>query len=1332
MQNIADILSQGVLHQQKGRYKEALQAYNVILARDPEHPDALNLSGIIASRTGEHDKAVRLIKKALIHSPRNSGYLNSLGNALLAGDDLQAALEAYLEGLALDPGDLDLLYNTGRVYKLMGAIDKAAIYYHKVLDINPDDAWTLNGLGNLQKELGKLEEATMCFRRAIALNPQFGKAYNNLANTCREQGRYDDALEYYRTALEIEPADPTIYANLGVARLDVGRASEAIASFQTALKLDPGHAGACRNLGNAYLAQGRVKAALNCYRDVLNRAPADADTHSNLLCGLNNAPGYSQSRLAESARDWWRRHGIGVKVNDRFNNPADPERRLKVGYVSPDFRQHSVSHFFKPMLTAHNRESVEVFCYANVVQPDRVTLDLQEWSDHWRDIAGWSDQSVFEQVVNDEIDILVDLAGHTSGNRLTVFARQPAPVQVTWLGYPNTTGVPAMHYRITDAVADPQGDADRYHTEALVRLPHGFLCYQPPEKCPDVAPTPALTSGQVTFGSFNNIAKINPDVIRVWAGVLRSVPGSKLLLKNKQLADESVRSRYRELFIRQGVSPDQLEMLPYVLSSSGHMAVYNQVDVALDTFPYNGTTTTCEALWMGVPVVTLCGERHAARVGASLLTYGGYPELIAESEDAYLEKAVGLVLDLKALDTLRQDMRPRLETSHLCNADGFASELEQIYRGFWLKWCRRTPEKVQLPEQKLVVGTKGVPPEDARQVYLQGVALLAVGDLRKAEKVFERVVGLEPGHAEAHYNIGVLRQREGRLAEAVTAYSTAIKLDPGNPEAYYNLGNCCQALQQPDCAVDNYRRAIGLDPGFAPAHNNMGLVLKNTDRLDEAVDSLKSAIDLNPDAAVYHQNLGLVFQKQGRHLQAIACFQTALKREPDSPVTRYNLAAAFEGAGNYEQASRQLAGAVELDPDFGEAYHNYGDVLGKMGRYESAADQYRQAIRVKPDRPESWNGLGNALSNIGRTCEATDCYKRAIGLHPEYAGAYTNLGTACYEDRQLSLAEKYHRQALELDPGLVEAEFNLGLVYLLRGDLEKGWPGYEKRFGKSDWAANYPYRLDRPKWDGRPFKGQRLLVHDEQGLGDTLQFVRYLERVKPLGGQVLLETRKPFLELLKDLRCVDQLVERSEDGRPAVDFDLYCPLLSLPGIFSTALDAIPGRAPYIRADPEKTVCWAGRVAARTFKIGLVWSGNPTHYRGLNRSASLVDFEGLLRTPGVRFYGFQKGPAARDAARFTDTGLLENLGEDFTDFSDTAAAMANMDLVISIDTSVAHLAGAMGKPVWVLLTHAADWRWLMGRDDSPWYPTMRLFRQKQKNDWAGVMDEVQKALNAMLA
>jgi predicted O-linked N-acetylglucosamine transferase (SPINDLY family) len=324
-----------------------------------------------------------------------------------------------------------------------------------------------------------------------------------------------------------------------------------------------------------------------------------------------------------------------------------------------------------------------------VKNPDQMTERLRKMADHWCAIAQLTDEALAEQVHQDGIDILVDLSGHTAGNRLQMFARKPAPVQVTWLGYPNTTGMPVIDYRLTDDIADPPGRADQYSIESLVRLPNGFLCYEPPEVAPDVAGLPVREAGRITFGSFNILPKMNASVIALWSQILNQVSGSCLLLKCRQLVDEPTRRVYLDLFARHKISADRIKMLRQTPSTHEHLALYNKVDIALDPFPYNGTTTTCEALWMGVPVVTLEGGRHSARVGASILTRVGLAELITGSQAVYVTKAVALACDLERLTQLRSQLRRRMQTSPLCDAKIFARQVEEKYQDMWYAWCRR-------------------------------------------------------------------------------------------------------------------------------------------------------------------------------------------------------------------------------------------------------------------------------------------------------------------------------------------------------------------------------------------------------------------------------------------------------------------------------------------------------------------------------------------------------------------------------------------------------------------------------------------------------------------
>jgi len=355
--------------------------------------------------------------------------------------------------------------------------------------------------------------------------------------------------------------------------------------------------------------------------------------------------------------------------------------------VSPDFRNHSVARFFLPLLEGHDRGAVEIACYAELARSDAVSERIRSLADRWSPTVGLSHDELAARIRGDAIDVLVDLAGHTSDNRLLTFARTPAPVQATWLGYPGTTGVAAIGWRFSDAECEPPGDADRRSSERIWRLPHGFHCFAPPADAPAVAPPPCAARGSVTFGSFNNFLKLAPETIALWGRVLAAMPGAQLLLKSNFVFDAAAHQRHLERFAAAGIDPSRIVILPYMPDERAHLAAYGEIDVALDPFPYNGTTTTCEALWMGVPVVTLRGDRHAARVGASLLTRVGLPDLIAGDEAAYIAVAAALAAAPQRLAALRAGLRAQVAASPLCDAGGFARAVEDAYRAMWRAWC---------------------------------------------------------------------------------------------------------------------------------------------------------------------------------------------------------------------------------------------------------------------------------------------------------------------------------------------------------------------------------------------------------------------------------------------------------------------------------------------------------------------------------------------------------------------------------------------------------------------------------------------------------------------
>ncbi|MBN2138834.1 MAG: tetratricopeptide repeat protein [Sedimentisphaerales bacterium] len=519
-----------------------------------------------------------------------------------------------------------------------------------------------------------------------------------LAEILAQIGRVDEAERCYEKLLESGP-NAAIYNKLGCLFQCTGRLSEAGEYLQKAVRTEPNKPELWANLARVLMEMGRMQEGIELLRRAVEKMPDNSQAHSNLLFRLHQMPELNRQRLFEEHKRWGRLHASAASAGTVHHNLPDPERRLRVGYISPDFRRHSVAYFFEPLLDGHDRREVEIYCYGNVEFRDQVTERLARKCDQYRDIRNLDDKAVAELIEQDGIDILVDLAGHVGDNNLLVMARRPAPVQVTWLGYPDTTGLTAIDYRLTDTFTDPpDSGAQRFYTEELVYLPDGFLCYSPPDFAPPIALLPAEKAGFVTFGSFNNSCKINSVVTELWARVLRANANSHLLLKLKGGGEPQIRDRYLKEFEKGGIGRSRLDILGWQ-GPSEHLRSYARMDIALDTYPYNGATTTCEALWMGVPTVSLVGQCHASRVGLSILSRVGLGFFAASTADEYVAKATALAGNLPALAQIRYSMRARIAASGLCYTRGFASQIESAYRQMWYRWCQSP-----LRRQKKAIG----------------------------------------------------------------------------------------------------------------------------------------------------------------------------------------------------------------------------------------------------------------------------------------------------------------------------------------------------------------------------------------------------------------------------------------------------------------------------------------------------------------------------------------------------------------------------------------------------------------------------------------------------
>ena len=667
-------------------------------------------------------------------------------------------------------------------------------------------------------------------------------------------------------------------------------------------------------------------------------------------------------------------------------------------------------------------------------------------------------------------------------------------------------------------------------------------------------------------------------------------------------------------------------------------------------------------------------------------------------------------------------------------------------------------------------------PEHTDTTFLIGTLHLQQGNLDAATVFLKKAIELKPNYAMAYNNLGAVQQAQGKFDEAIGSYRLAIKLKPDDAEVHKNLGHALREKGKLDEAIASYRQATALNPNNAEAHNDLGAALQKSGKLDEAIESHRQAIRLKPDYAMAYGNLGAALKEQGKLDEAIASYRQATALNPNNAEAHNDLGAALQKSGKLDEAIESHRQALSLKPDYAEAHNNLGTALQEQYKLDEAIASYRQALSLKPEYAEAYYNLGNALKTHGKIDEAIKSYKQAIRLKPDYATAYVNLGLALQEQGKLDEAAASYGRALSLKPDHAEAYNNLGAALHEQGKLDEAVASYNRAIGlKSDYVdahtnrsfalllrenfeqgwQEYEWRLraknrvsptfQQPRWDGSLLNGRSILVHAEQGLGDTIQFIRYLPLVRARGGYVIFKCQPNLFRLLRGCKGFDEIIKQTPTHQSAVRFDIHIPLLSLPGIFGTTLDTIPSDASYITVDPTLVTQWQMRLGHNEdFKIGIVWAGSPKHNMDRRRSCSLADFapltdpsdpsptsfwRGVIRagTPGLTFYSLQKGPASVEVNDPPKGMNIINLADELDDFTDTAAVIANLDLVISVDTAVAHLAGAIGKTVWTLLPFMPDWRWLQKRDDSPWYPSMRLFRQIKPNDWSGVFKRVKKTL-----
>jgi protein O-GlcNAc transferase len=656
MATIPESLGLAVRHHQAGQLSQAEQIYRQILDVNPSHPDALHLLGVIASRVGQYADAVDLIGRAIAVNPQAEAYHNNLGSAL----------------------------------KSQGRIDEAIASYRRALQINPNFAETLSNLGIALKDQGKFDDAVGSYQRALQIKPDYAEAHYNLGIALKEQGKLDDAVASYKRAVQIKPDYTKAHSNLGSVLNEQAKFDEAVTSYQRALQITPNHADAHFNLGIALKEQGRPDEAVSCYSRALQIKPDYLEAYHNLLTTLSYGTDVTLGGLAQAHAEFDRLHAAPLRSGWKpHDNTRVADRPLRLGFLSPDLGRHPVGYFLIRILENLDSSECEIVCYSDRTTDDEMTSRFQTAATTWTSVPSWSDQRLAEKIREDKIDILFDLAGHTARNRLLVFARKAAPIQITWIGYFGTTGLTAMDHIMADRFVIPEA-AESHYRENVVRMADGYLCYEPPSYASEVSALPAEREGYVTFGCFNNPSKITDQVVEAWAEILTRVPRSRLVLKYRGMTDSSIVNRCGSILAQHGIDQQRVTFA----DRSPHaelLGEYRRIDLALDPFPCGGGLTTCESLWMGVPVITCPGETFASRISLSVLSSVGFTETVARDLADYVELASGLADDVPRLAKWRTELRERMAQSPLCDGPRFAGQLMHNLRTLWREWCDSNP-----------------------------------------------------------------------------------------------------------------------------------------------------------------------------------------------------------------------------------------------------------------------------------------------------------------------------------------------------------------------------------------------------------------------------------------------------------------------------------------------------------------------------------------------------------------------------------------------------------------------------------------------------------------
>jgi predicted O-linked N-acetylglucosamine transferase (SPINDLY family) len=1121
------------------------------------------------------------------------------------------------------------------------------------------------------------------------------------------EGQTANAIIAYRNAVLLRPDLHAAAVNLGLLLELTGDTDAALATWASAIQPDDVRVALGIQRGRLLERLGRLDEAEQRLHQVLLTDPAQPDVihhwvHLRLKCCNwpaipEDVPGLTAEQLlrgsgplgilaltddirlqSEAAASWVRRKTVPLR--ERLAPPAPYEHaRIRIGYMSSDFCSHAMSYLITELFERHDRTRFEVFGYcASKDDGTQLRQRVLAAFDHHRIIRTLSDEEVARLIRADEIDVLIDLNGLTDGSRLAVLRWRPAPVQATYLGFIGPLPLPELDYLFCDTTVIPPEYEAAYQPKALPIAP----IYQVNDSRRTVGRR--LTRAEVglpedcfIFCCMSRHYKITETIFAGWMSILRQVDGSVLWLAADNRFSET---NLKEAARRAGVAEGRL-----IISERADPDLYLSrlalADLFLDTFPYNAGTVASDAMRMQLPIVTLCGAAFASRMATSLLRAIGATGGITTSIAQYVEIAVRFAHDPVAYRSYKTLFTTAAWQSTLGDIARFTAEYEA------------TILRIVASAKAAAVPSSVAPSPQSDDRWVEG------------------------------FNQAVQNHLAGHRDQADRLYRIALRSPLAPAAAYFNFGVLCMEREQPAEAAEAFRRALTLQPDMVDAAVNLGTAMLGLGRLQDAVDHYQQAIAMSPDNAMAFGNLGKVLQDLGQTGEALAAYRKALVLRPQNPDVLTNLGAALLDQGLWDEAVQVIREAIAARPDSAMAYANLAVGLLGLAQHDAALAACRQALALDPKGAAIACTLGGTMLELGEAAEAATLCRRAIALDPTSASAYFNFSHACKALNHLDTAESAAEEAIARNPASAVYHFHLAHTLLLQGKTERGWEEYEWRWALSDFAdlAALRARFPQPQWTGEDISDKTILIYTEQGLGDIIQFARYLPLVVARSRRVILAASAATRRLLSGIAGLAMI---APEEMAQQSFDVHCALLSLPRAFGAGIDTIPSNTPYLHVDPRETERWAARMGGDGRRVGIVWAGNPATKRDRLRSPPLPSVAPLFTVPGITFISLQMGAGRDDLAETPLPAHVIDLGHEIRDLADTAAIMAGLDLMISSCTAPLHLAGAMGRPTWAMIPFAPHFPWLLDRPDSPWYPGMRLYRQSQPGtDWSSVVEQI---------